>query len=483
MTFDSVTLTIDDIRFKWPTRRAMYVYAVVTAVDNLGRVHLFESAGRKRLVHRPLRDRPAVWDAGHDGLLAYQSVGVVPAVVAYAITLVRDRGLAREVGEILHRLRDSAEFRGVQQQLAAAAAASWPAAVALGLLAPITGLVGSILASRKDRTIDTVFGSQRLARGETRREFADIVRGELFDAEVVFSLFNSSGDGEADEFADPGDAGAFALLEPPPLALAAVGEPDLTEALPSPHAPIGAGRVTIGGRRVEVVYAHHDSLAVMEGDIILGSTDALARSAADVGASLAFGLGIEGSGLLWPGGRIPYSLHPELSDVVRSRIAAAIERWSQSTPLTFVARAAADRDYLEFVPSSGCASYVGRRGDRQELFLSSTCSVGNVIHELGHAIGLWHEQSREDRDGFVTVLWDNIRAGSEHNFRRHVHDGVDIGSYDYGSIMHYSPRAFSKNDLPTLLVPPGVEVGQRLAPSPGDLAAVRELYPDLDWTL
>ena len=85
------------------------------------------------------------------------------------------------------------------------------------------------------------------------------------------------------------------------------------------------------------------------------------------------------------------------------------------------------------------------------------CSKGHAIHEIGHAIGLWHEHSRPDRDTFIEVLFNNIIETEQDNFGKLDSDKFnlvpDVG-YDIESIMHYGPYAFSKEssspDQPTI---------------------------------
>lgn len=255
--------------------------------------------------------------------------------------------------------------------------------------------------------------------------------------------------------------------------------------------------ITIGGK--PFTYEAIDGLAIYQGDMILGSEAQLMRMAAraaepgvgpqGVGCSEGFGGDFGWSCTRWPDGRVPFVFADDWgseanNNAMRSRIAQAIAHWEEHTNLNFYPDAGGP-NRLIFRNSEGCSSFVGRRDDLvddpQNVYLNMGCDLSAVIHEIGHAVGLYHEHSREDRDGFVQVLWGNIEGGKEHNFNRHVDDGFDIGPYDFESIMHYSCSAFSRNGMPTLqILAPGVtcaDVGDNAVLSEGDILSAYRMYP------
>lgn len=132
----------------------------------------------------------------------------------------------------------------------------------------------------------------------------------------------------------------------------------------------------------------------------------------------------------------------------------AIEEWQNYTCITFRAATSSDSNYVLFEDGTGCSSYIGMNGGKHPVVLAGGCRYKGVIaHEIGHAVGFYHEQNRPDRDDHIVIYKENIIHPSlENNFQKYPLSAVDTYGvpYDYRSIMHYGSRAFSGNGQHTI---------------------------------
>ncbi|XP_056643093.1 hatching enzyme 1.2-like [Diorhabda sublineata] len=194
---------------------------------------------------------------------------------------------------------------------------------------------------------------------------------------------------------------------------------------------------------------------------------------------------------LWLKGIVPYVISPLYEPSERVTILTAIKIINFMTCIRFVPWNGTSKDYLLIWPikyPKGCWSFVGRFGGAQIVSLQApdrkgpNClgTEGRAIHELMHALGVFHEQSRWDRDKFVKIHAENIIPRFKSNFEKQSLDNTTYSfEYDYDSIMHYGRYFFTKKKgKPTITAkqPHSRPIGQRKSMSKGDCLKLNDLY-------
>nr|QNH72396.1 toxin candidate TRINITY_DN13064_c0_g1_i1 [Ceriantheomorphe brasiliensis] len=154
----------------------------------------------------------------------------------------------------------------------------------------------------------------------------------------------------------------------------------------------------------------------------------------------------------WPGGVVPYTFHRSFffDEQGKNVIRGAMKEWSDNTCVKFKKRSD-ERGYIQFQKPRklGCASYVGYRRRRQVIKLSAGCLYhGIVAHEIEY----------------------------RHNFQKYGNINSLGEKYDYGSIMHYGKKAFSRNGMDTIKTLNGAAIGQRARLSRGDIKQMNKMY-------
>nr|XP_022309440.1 blastula protease 10-like [Crassostrea virginica] len=163
--------------------------------------------------------------------------------------------------------------------------------------------------------------------------------------------------------------------------------------------------------------------------------------------------------ILWENGRIPYTIdektfekEPEELKVLKTILSESIEQLSTTTCVNWVKRDS-ETDYVNIINDSGCYSYVGKIGGGQPVSMQANgcMTVHTMLHEMLHAMGTEHEQSRSDRAGMTSMIWNNIDSNNLNNFQ--MGQTSNAQPYDYKSLMQYELWSFAKDGGKSMSIP------------------------------
>ena len=237
-----------------------------------------------------------------------------------------------------------------------------------------------------------------------------------------------------------------------------------TNALPSGNVQKGQ----LNGQ--PITYIKKDGKNFFQGDIVLTDEQLNDQSVQKGGTSFS----------RWPGGKIYYTVASNMGSINANKITTAVNEYNSKTNTQWIPRTN-QTNYVEFIFGSSSGSdgwaHIGYRGGKQTVSLDQYISVGSVIHEMGHTVGLYHEHTRKDRDQYVTILWNNIQDGQAYNFDIYS-SGTDIGPFNINSVMMYWPNSYSKNGQPTIKRANNTSFTyNRTGFTTGDINTINTMYP------
>lgn len=199
---------------------------------------------------------------------------------------------------------------------------------------------------------------------------------------------------------------------------------------------------------------------------------------------------------LWTDKKVPIAFDPNVTDQQKQIAIQALTNWEEVCAVDFVAHGnQANWVYIrEAGPGLPGNSAVGMVGGMQVMNVE-TWDFKTLHHEFGHVLGLWHEQTREDRDQYVIINYNNICqiccAGGTCNYHFDIRPepGGEYGPYDFESVMHLGQFSYAKCSSPgceTIVVKPPNQsyqslIGTHSAISFWDARVMSFLYAEDNW--
>ncbi|CAG7723568.1 unnamed protein product [Allacma fusca] len=152
----------------------------------------------------------------------------------------------------------------------------------------------------------------------------------------------------------------------------------------------------------------------------------------------------------WDGAVIPYTLDPNFTNEHRAHVAQAMTNYQSKTCVRFVPRRSTDKDYVHISrddQTCGLASLCKQGGQQFAKFGGGCINSGVMSHELGHTLCFMHEQTRPDRDDYIS--WNTAICKPHDKVNPNDWDTLDI-MYDYTSLQHYEGECYNGCIIPKM---------------------------------
>jgi hypothetical protein len=242
----------------------------------------------------------------------------------------------------------------------------------------------------------------------------------------------------------------------------------------------------------QITYETIAGQAVYQSDMILGKIEDVAtgRIAGRPGTRPRSDT-IAGNNGLWPivnnVVRVPYTITiapGQIPGTLTNIDAAITESNSQlANVVQWLPATGNDVNLVNFAftvgnESGSCEAVVGMQGGTQLIGGAENCTVTTILHEMGHALGLYHEQSRADRNNYISYNEGNVDKPQHANFDIFQSE-VDSGLYNYASIMEYTSFLFSRFGVGPVIEtkPAGIVLSTEMPQyTTGDLDGIQRLY-------